>query len=67
MRHPTHIPAPTRTYRPQPATPTTEAPALVLLPALLAGLTVGLLDVLARVALGIDTGALALAWLWGAL
>jgi hypothetical protein len=67
MRHPTHIPAPPRAYRPQPATPTTEAPALVLLPALLAGLTVGLLDVIARVWWGIDTGALALAWLWGAL
>jgi hypothetical protein len=67
MRHPTHIPAPERRHAPQPATPTTEAPSLVLLPALLAGLTVGLLDVIARVWWGIDTGALALAWLWGAL
>jgi hypothetical protein len=67
MRHPTHIPAPPRAYRPQPATPTTEAPALVLLPALLAGLTVGLLDVLARVALGIDLTGRAAAWLWSIL
>jgi hypothetical protein len=63
----THIPAPPRRHAPQPATPTTEAPALVLLPALLAGLSVGLLDVAARVWWGIDTGALALVWLWSGL
>lgn len=60
----THILAPARRHRPPTATPDDGAAPLILLPALLAGMTVGALDVAARLLSGTDLTGWAAAWLF---